>query len=136
MRPLFLSLLALSLCGATRSAAQVIRPYPIVVRITGYVGPKPEGVKSLERWTVDVDGAPYTMHVTELQPIGVDIAYWTILNRLEPLPIAMTIYGSPDLLKAFTGASPNVPVVITGNLELGPGPVSLLLRSVEPKPET
>lgn len=133
MRQLLLTLVAFSLCGAAPSAAQVVRPYPIVVRITGYVGPKPEGVTSLERWTVDVDGAPYTLHVTELQPIGVDIAYWTILNRLEPLPIAMTIYGSPDLLRAFTGAPTDVPMVIDGSLDLGPGPVSLLLRSVKPK---
>jgi hypothetical protein len=105
-----------------------------VLRTTGYVGPKPEGVKSLARWVVAVGGAQYTIHLIELEPIGVDIAYWTILNRLEPLPIAMTVYGDAELLRRFTGAPAGVPMVLTGSFEFGPGPATLLLSSVEPAP--
>jgi hypothetical protein len=121
------------LLGTAAPGADLDHPFPIVLRVTGYVGDKPEGVKSLARWVVAVGGAQYTIHVTKLEPIGVDIAYWTILNRLEPLPVKMTVYGDAELLRRFTGAPPAVPMVITGSFELGPGPATLLLSSVEPQ---
>jgi hypothetical protein len=103
-----------------------------VARITGFVGRKPEGVKSLARWVIAVDDAHFDFHVTKLEPIGVDIAYWNILNRLEPLPITATLYGDAELVRQFTAAPANSAIVVTGNLQLGPGPVTLLLKKVEP----
>ena len=110
------------------------RPYPIPLRIEGFVGTKPEGIKALERWVVAVGDARFVFHVTKLVPIGVDIAYWDILNRLEPLPVTLTLYGDPELVSKFTAAPAGVPIAVRGTLEFGPGPITLLLSTVEPLP--
>src|SRR5262249_51397568 len=113
------------------ASADRARPFPILIRVEGFVGAKPEGGKSLGRWGVAVGGAQYTFHITKLVPIGVDIAYWNILNQLEPLPVTLTLYSNPQLLDAFTTAPAGVPIAVTGNFEFGPGPVTLMAASVE-----
>ena len=113
-----------------RAASQVSRPYPILMRIEGFVGEKPEAVKALDRWTVAVGGATYTFHVTKLQP-SVDIAYWNILNRLEPLPITLTLYGDAELLQRFIDTRPREHIRMTGNFEMGPGPVTFQLAAID-----
>jgi hypothetical protein len=120
----------------TGSPAPALVPdqFSIVARITGFVGAKPEGVKSLARWVLAVGGTQFDFHVTKLEPIGVDIAYWTILNRLEPLPVTATLYGDAELVRQFTSAPPGTAILVTGNLELGPGPVTWLLTKVEALP--
>jgi len=113
------------------AAAQIDRPFPILMRIDGFVGEKPEGVTSLARWVVAVNGVPYTFHVMALQP-SLDIAYWNILNKLEPLPITLTLYGKADLLQRFIDTRPGQRIRMVGNFEAGPGPVTLQLASLEP----
>lgn len=124
----------LCLASASASWAQRPVPYPIVLRITGFIGTKPEGVKDLARWVVAAEGEQYTFYVTKLQPIGVDVAYWNILNRLEPLPVKLVLEGNKELLRQFTGAPPETQLVITGNFDVGPGPATLLLSKVEQLP--
>jgi hypothetical protein len=124
------------LASASVSWAQRPVPYPIVLRITGFIGTKPEGVKDLARWVVAVEGQQYTLHVTKLEPIGVDVAYWNILNRLEPFPVTLVLEGNKELLRQFTSAPPGTQLVITGNFDVGPGPATLLLSKVEPVPAT
>src|SRR4030095_14393950 len=63
------------LASAGASWAQRPVPYPIVLRITGFIGTKPEGVKDVARWVVAVEGQQYTFHVTKLEPLRVDVAY-------------------------------------------------------------
>ena len=109
-------------------------PFPIPMRVEGYVGTKPEGVTSLARWVVAIDGVQYTFHVIKLVPLGVDIAYWTILNKLEPLPVTLTLYGDPQLLREFIDAPAGMAIALTGNFEFGPGPATLMLSSVDPLP--
>ena len=120
--------------GARAAPARVRRASPILVRVEGFVGEKPRPLRSLARWVVAINGAQYSFHVTRLQPIGTDIAFWNILNQLEPLPVTLTLYGEPDLLRQFAATPPGQPIGITGVLQLGPGPVTLLLRAVEPLP--
>jgi len=125
---------ALSLLAAVAeqrgAAAQIEHPVPFLVRLEGFVGPKPEGVKSLDRWVVAIDGVPYTFHVMLLQP-SVDIAYWNILNKLEPLPITLTLYGDPALLQRFIDTPAGQRIRMIGNFVAGPGPVTLQLTSIE-----
>jgi len=126
-------LIALAIITAARAeCGEIERLSPFLMRVEGFVGEKPEGITSLARWVVAIDGRQYPFHVTKLQPIGVDIAYWNILNFLEPLPVSLTLYGDPALLQRFTGAPPGTPIAITGNFQAGAGPVSLLLTTVEP----
>ncbi len=125
-------LAVIALVAALRVAAgQIQHPFPILMRIEGFVGAKPEGITSLARWVVAIDGAQYTFHVTRLQP-GADIAYWNILNRLEPLPVTLTLYGDPQLVQQFTRTPVGQPIALIGNFEFGPGPVTLQLTAVEP----
>lgn len=131
---LWLCLVALA-TAAPAALGDNLRVFPIVMRVEGYVGEKPERVKSLARWVIAVDDRQFLFHVTKLQPIGTDIAYWTILNALEPLPVTVTLYGDPQLIGQFSRTPPGQAIAITGNFEAGPGPVTLMLRSIEPLPQ-
>jgi hypothetical protein len=113
------------------AAAQIHRPAPFLLRIEGFVGQKPEGIKSLARWVMALNGNQYTFHVTKLQPIGVDIAFWNIINSLEPLPVTLTLYGDPGLVQRFTQTPAGERIAILGNFQAGPGPVTLLLGAIE-----
>jgi hypothetical protein len=116
---------------ATAARAQIHSPYPLLLRVEGYVGAKPEGGTSLARWTIAVDGAPYTMHVTKLVPLGAQVAYWNIINQLEPLPITLTLYGDPTVLRRFIDTPSGQRISMTGNFTAGPGPVTLQLGTIE-----
>ncbi len=102
---------------------------PLRLRIEGFVGPAPP-VTALANWTVDVGGNQYALTVTKLQP-SADVAFWHVLNALEPLPIAMTIFGDRAVLRRLTETPPGQAVVMDGSFELRRGSASLLLRSVE-----
>jgi hypothetical protein len=112
-------------------AAAGIHPMPLQLHIEGFIGPAPN-LTALATWVVDVDGVQHQLTVTTLQPIGADVAYWHILNALEPLPIALTVFGSPELRRQFTSVAAGQLVAIDGSFELRHGPASLLLRKVEP----
>jgi hypothetical protein len=104
---------------------------PIVIRVEGYVGEKPAHLKSLDRWVVATNDTQRVFHVTALRPIGRDIAYWTILSALEPMPVTLMLYGDPGLLRQVTDAPPGEPIAMVGSFQLGPGPATLMLQSVE-----
>ena len=119
--------------GVLPATARRIRPMPLRLRIEGYVGAPPTGVVALARWVVDVQGAQYTLTVTTLEPgASAKIAYWDIINALEPLPVAMTLFGKTATLAAFTHAAPGQQIAIDGAFELRRGPSSLLVNRVEP----
>ena len=126
----WLSVLAI-VAAAHAAGAQIHRHAPFLLRIEGFVGEKPEGVTSVARWVMAVDGTPYIFHVTKLRPIGVDIAWWNIISNLEPLPVTLTLYGNPRLIERFTQTPPGERVALVGNFQSGPGPVTLLLGSIE-----
>jgi hypothetical protein len=117
--------------AAHLAAAQVRRHVPFLLRIEGFVGQKPEGIRSLARWVMAVNGKQYVVHVTKLQPIGVDVAWWNIISNLEPLPVTLTLYGNAPLLRRFKKTPAGERIALTGVFQSGPGPVTLLLRSVE-----
>ena len=131
---LWLCLITALATAAHAAAGDNLRVFPIVMRVDGYVGEKPEQVKSLARWVVAVGDKQFVLHVTKLQPIGTDVAYWTILNALEPLPVTVTLYGDSQLIEQFSQTPSGRPIAITGNFEAGPGPVTLMLRAIDPLP--
>lgn len=110
--------------------APVLTAPPILAHVAGYVGVKPEGVKAQARWVIAVGERHVTLHVTELRPIAIDIAYWTILNALEPLPITFTLYGDAAVVERFSGAPAGAKLSMLGALHMGPGPVTFLLDSI------
>jgi hypothetical protein len=126
----WLGVMALA-AAAPLATAQVHRHTPFLLRIEGFVGEKPEGITSLARWIMAVNGKQYQFHVTKLQPIGVDVAYWNILSNLEPLPVTLTLYGNPPLLRRFKKTPAGERIALVGVFQSGPGPVTLLLRTVE-----
>jgi hypothetical protein len=132
-RVVVIAIMLLSLVAGVRPAgAGPIRPLPLRVRIEGYVGAPPAGVVALARWVVVVRADQYTLTVTKLEPSpSAKVAYWDILNALEPLPIALTLFGKAATLAAFTHAPPGQKVTLDGSLELRRGPASLLLNRVE-----
>jgi len=113
------------------AVAAGIHPMPLQLHIEGFVGPAPN-VTAVATWVVDVDGVQHRLTVITLRPVGADVPYWHILNALEPLPIALTVFGNRKLLSEFAGAAPGQLVGIDGSFELRHGPASLLLRKVEP----
>jgi hypothetical protein len=117
---------------AVSAAAGPIRPLPMRLRIEGYVGTAPAGVVSLARWVVAVGDRRYSLTVTKLQPgASAKVAYWDILNALEPLPIAMTLMGKRATLATFTGTPDGQKIALTGSFEWRRGPATLLLHDVE-----
>ena len=117
---------------AVSAVAGAIRPLPMRLRIEGYVGTPPTGVVSLARWVVAVEDRQYSLTVTKLQPgASAKVAYWDILNALEPLPIAMTLMGKRATLAAFTGTPDGQKIALTGSFEWRRGPATFLLHDVE-----
>ncbi len=111
-------------------AVTALHPMPLQLHIEGFVGPAPN-VTALANWVVTVDGVQHQLTVTKLQVVGADVAYWDILNALEPLPIALTVFGNPELRRQFTAVTAGQLVAIDGSFELRRGPASLLLRKIE-----
>jgi hypothetical protein len=132
-RAVTIAIMLLSLvAGVLPAGAGPIRPLPLRVRIEGYVGEPPAGVVALARWVVAVQADQYTLTVTKLEPSpSAKVAYWDILNALEPLPIALTLFGKAATLAAFTGARPGEKIALDGSFELRRGPASLLLNRVD-----
>jgi hypothetical protein len=117
---------------AISAAARPGRPMPLQLRIEAFVGAPAPAVTALAHWTVSVSGKEHTLTVMKLQPIGADVAYWTILNALEPLPVAMTIVGPAALRRELTHTPPGQLVALRGAFELRRGPSMLLLSGLEP----
>lgn len=130
------ALLALGAAAPVRpGVAQVVRPFPLMVRMEGFVGDKPEGMKAIERWVFAVDGLPVIFHLTKLRVIGTDVAWWNITSNLAPLPITLTLYGDAALRRRFLDTPAGERIALTGELETGPGPVTLLVLRIEALPE-
>jgi hypothetical protein len=117
---------------AMPAAARPLRPMPLQLRVEAFVGTPAPAVTALAHWTVSVSGKEHTLTVTKLEPIGADVAYWTILNALEPLPVAMTIFGPAALRRQLTHTPPGQLVALRGAFELRRGPSTLLLSGPEP----
>lgn len=132
---LLCGLVALGAVAAARPGlALVARPFPLVVRMEGYVGDKPDGVKAIERWVFAVDGLPVVFHLTKLRVINADVAWWNITSNLAPLPITLTLYGDDALRGRFVHTPAGEKIAVTGVLESGPGPVTLLMSTIETLP--
>jgi hypothetical protein len=118
--------------GALPAVAGPSRRIPLLLRIEGYVGEPPAGVVALARWVVGVKDDRYTLIITKLEPSpGANVAYWNILNALEPLPIAMMLMGKTATLAKFTGTPPGEKIALTGSFEMRRGPSTLLLHKVD-----
>lgn len=132
----WLALITLAAVAAPAHAgAGNVIAFPIMVRVEGYVGAKPEAQRSLARWVIAIDDQRFVFYVSTLKPMGTDIQFWSILNALEPLPVTARMYGEPQLIEQFTTAPPGQPIAIIANFIPGAGPANLLVQSIEPLPQ-
>jgi hypothetical protein len=113
---------------------ELIGSFPLLVRMEAYVETKPEGVHTLDRWVAAVRDRQIVLHLTQLRVLNADVAWWNIESALQPPPVTFTVYGDQPTLARLSGAPPGERLIITGVLQLGPGPVTLLLRDIEAAP--
>jgi hypothetical protein len=124
------ALALLSLATAALAAPRRARA-PVSVRIEGYVGAKPSGVRLLASWKVNRGRDVYQLHVTKLQVLSGDTAYFNIISRLEPYPVAFALAGDSAALATFATTPPDHKIAIKGYLRLDVGTRILMVSTVE-----
>src|SRR5262245_63837659 len=92
---------------------------PIMIRVTGYLGDKREdkGIL-LTSWKVNRGRDVYHWHVTKLDVLTGNIAYFNIVSQLEPYDPAFSIAGDNKGIKAFISTPPGETIVVIGYLRL------------------
>jgi hypothetical protein len=104
---------------------------PFLVRIEGVLGAKPPGPLPLASWQVARGRELYDLHVSKLQVLSGNIAYFNIVSRLDPYRPAFSIAGDDKAIQAFVSAPTGQPLVIMGYLRIDPAARVLMLSSVE-----
>jgi hypothetical protein len=128
-----LAALLLALASAAVSPAQQ-RPSltPLFIRITGYLGPKRDIPILVTSWRVNRGRDVYDLHVTKLDVLSGNVAYFEIVQQLVPYDIAFSIFGDDEAIAAFLAAPPGQPIVILGYLRIDLAARTLMMSSVEP----
>jgi len=127
-------LVALLLALASNSAVQAQRRMlggPILVRITGYLGPKLERRILLTSWKVNRGRDIYDLRVIKLDVLTGNTAYFNIVNQLEPYSPAFEIGGDDKALAEFLATPPGEPIVMIGSLRIDSPARILMLSTVE-----
>jgi hypothetical protein len=101
------------------------------VRLDGYIGTKPESVPIEVKWTVSVKGDPYDLFVTKLRVLNGNIAYYDIINALEPYRTALTIVGDDEILDRFATAPAEQKISVIGFMEFAGGARYFMISSVD-----
>ena len=130
-------LLATCLCllAATSAFGQAdVNIGPFQVRITGYIGDPPSGVKPGYTWTVGRDGKTYNLQVVKHESLSTTVSTMDINNRLYMLKPMFNLEGDDKAIKAFTGAKPGELIQIMANMRIESQPGLLELGTVTPAP--
>lgn len=118
------------LCAAA-AGGRVPRRQAYSVRIEGYIGRAPAEVPAEVVWTVSLGGRSYDLHVSRLQVLTGNIAYYDIIRALRPYRPAFTLAGPDDQLGLLAGAPAGQKVGVVGVLRFGGGARHLLVNRVE-----
>ena len=112
--------------------AQLRRPLsgPQLVRIEVVLGAKPPGPLPLTSWKVSYRDDLYDLHVSKLRVLDGNVAYFNIVDRLEPYWPSFSIAGDETAIQAFINAPHGEPLVILGYLRIDPAARVLMLSSV------
>ncbi|MGD9764003.1 MAG: hypothetical protein AB7V27_09840 [Candidatus Binatia bacterium] len=138
MRPVTVKYRALALCAmatllATAALASRLTA-PVRVRIVGYVGSIPEGVKHDYKWRIMYQGREYLLYVAKLDVINANMLPNDIDQAVKPAFSKFDLYGDPKAVSDFIGLPPGQQAIISAFVSLGdPGP-ALSVDSVQPLP--
>ena len=120
-------------CAAPdRAAAQVRTDQIYMLRIEGFVGAKPAGLHPLVSWVVTHQQTKYDLHVTKLQVLSGNTAYFNIITFLRPYTPAFRLAGDSNALAAFADVPPKQPIVMIGSMRFSRSISVFMLGTVEP----
>lgn len=132
-----LAVLLLVLGGAPLAEAQRRSlGQPILVRITGYLGPKRDKPILVTSWKVNRDRVIYDWHAVKLDVLSGNTAYFNIVTQLDFYSPAFSIAGDDKAVAAFLATPPGEMVVVIGYLRVDAALRVLMLDTVEPLPAT
>ena len=122
-------LLLTALAAPARSAPRDLEPYS--VRLDGYVGTKPESAPVEATWTVSLKGEPLKLFVTRLEVLRGNVAYYELIQSLEPYRTALTIAGEDDQLDLFATAPADQKISVIGFMQFSGGARYLMVSQVD-----
>jgi len=108
---------------------------PIAVRITAYVGEKPEGVNPDYDWLVAKGKDELQLYVVRLLVKNGDALPGDINQAVEPYRIKFLLAGERSALEKLMATKPGTKVVINAYLQFGEGGRYMMLDTVEPAAE-
>jgi len=115
-----------------RLSAQVRVDQLYVLRIEGYVGAKPDGLRPLVSWVVSRQQTKYDLHVTKLQVLSGNTAYFNIITFLRPYTPAFRLAGDSQALAAFADVPRDQPIAMIGSMRFSRSISVFMLSTVEP----
>jgi hypothetical protein len=122
----------LLLAGAAPAQGRRFSLTPIFIRITGYLGPKKERPILLTSWKINRGRTVYHLHVIKLEVLSGNIAYFNIVEQLEPYDPAFSFGGDNRAVEAFERAPPGETLVIMGYLRLDASIRTFMMDTVAP----
>lgn len=122
----------LLLAGAGPAQGRRFSLTPIFIRITGYLGPKREKPILLTSWKVNRGRDIYDLHVIKLEVLNGNIAYFNIVDQLEPYDPAFSIGGDNQAVRDFVSAPPGETLIIMGYLRLESALRTFMIDTVAP----
>ena len=123
-------LLCVALAATIVHAQRRFLEGPVLVRITGYKGPKLEKPILLTSWKVNRARDIYELRVIKLDVLTGNVAYFNIVEALEPYTPAFEIAGDNKAMAEFFAAADGEPFVMIGSLRFGTNRI-LMLSTVE-----
>jgi len=124
---LLLAVVALDVAGVPKLGS-----LPISMRIEGYVGSKPEGVSTQTTWRLRVHGQDdLVLHVTLLQVLTGDVAYFDVISALAFYPYAFAVYGPEESIRVLTEAAAGQKIGLLGTAQMSQLPGTLMLGFAE-----
>ena len=126
------ALAVLALAAPGQVAAQIRTDQIYMLRIEGFVGAKPAGPRPLVSWVVTHQQTKYDLHVTKLQVLSGNTAYFNIITFLRPYTPAFRLAGDSKALAAFADVPPNQPIVMIGSMRFSRSISVFMLGTVEP----
>jgi hypothetical protein len=121
-----------SLLLATVAWAQADLPSgPLQVRIEGYVGDAPSGVKPDYTWTVDRGGKVYKLQVVKHESLSTTVSTMDIDEAVKPYQPNFRLAGDDKAVQAFTSAKAGERIRLMGDMRVAPSDRMIELDTVE-----
>jgi hypothetical protein len=109
---------------------------PVLVRITGYLGPKREPPLLVTSWKVNRGRDVFDWRVVKLDVLSGNTAWFNIVSVLDFYSPAFSIAGDKEAVDAFVATPPGEMVAAIGYLRVHAATRILMLDTVEPLPAT